>query len=363
MSKYSEIIGSFVRTGDFPLEADYIFASVDELEEFYEDEINKTTLHNGLLKTVLDDGSGNQALYWVCTNDDGELVFKKLDQGGVSSITWTADENLEEDELGGGTITFNSSSEESSGEFVLDSNSFEVTENTDEDTDEESSTPNLTISVKNVLSDSEKEWIEEQLFSELFTVSISRSASSHVWDGEEYTVTWTLTAKYDGTLVDLDSTPSGWTYSSTGTYTKTSTITSSTGSSVSSGSVSCTYNGNSKTASSVSCTNIVYSYIVYSTDETITEDVFDTIEDDGIRMSSSNSISGDYDLEITEEGVYVFFVISKTSTLNGVTQLGLNYLSTDDTFPYSLTRENYGSYKIYRSSITMSVGTQSITIS
>lgn len=79
MSQYSETIGSFTRTGNYPLEANYIFSSETALKDFYNDPLNQTTLHKGLLKVVEDDGTGNQALYWVTkkqTND--ELEFVKL---------------------------------------------------------------------------------------------------------------------------------------------------------------------------------------------------------------------------------------------------------------------------------------------
>lgn len=80
MSKYSETIGSFSRTGNYPLEADYIFSTEKALREFYSDEINATTLHKGLFKIVEDDGSGNQVLYWVI-NSNNELTFTKLISG------------------------------------------------------------------------------------------------------------------------------------------------------------------------------------------------------------------------------------------------------------------------------------------
>ena len=79
MSQFSEMMGSFIRTGNYPLEANYIFPTEQELIEFYNDELNKTTLHRGLLRVVLNDGTGKQALYWVVkkeTNDD--LKFTKL---------------------------------------------------------------------------------------------------------------------------------------------------------------------------------------------------------------------------------------------------------------------------------------------
>lgn len=77
MSQYSEMMGSFTRTGDYPMEANYIFSSEEELRAFYADEINKTTLHKGLLKIV---SSGNsQILYWVIQVGK-ELQFAPLIQ-------------------------------------------------------------------------------------------------------------------------------------------------------------------------------------------------------------------------------------------------------------------------------------------
>lgn len=86
MSKYSELIGSFVRRGNYPIEADYIFPDEATLKEFYSDPIQNATLHKGLLKLVEDDGTGKQALYWVTkkqTNDD--LEFTKLISGDIVS--------------------------------------------------------------------------------------------------------------------------------------------------------------------------------------------------------------------------------------------------------------------------------------
>jgi hypothetical protein len=83
MSKYSEIIGSFTRMGNFPMESDYIFANEAELKAFAEE--NKAILHLGLLKTVQDDGTGKQALYWIVDNK-GELEFNKLINGDIVDI-------------------------------------------------------------------------------------------------------------------------------------------------------------------------------------------------------------------------------------------------------------------------------------
>lgn len=85
MSQYSEIVGSFLRRGSFPLEADYLFTTVDELKSYYEKEENKAILHRGLLKVVEDDGNGNQGLFWVTLNSDSnELEFTELMAAGSS---------------------------------------------------------------------------------------------------------------------------------------------------------------------------------------------------------------------------------------------------------------------------------------
>lgn len=84
MSQYSETIGSFTRTGNYPLESHYIFSSEAALKEFYSDPLNQTTLHKGLLKVIEDDGTGNQALYWVVKKQGSdELEFTKL----ISNLT------------------------------------------------------------------------------------------------------------------------------------------------------------------------------------------------------------------------------------------------------------------------------------
>ena len=52
MSQFSEMMGSFIRTGNYPMEANYIFPTEAALKEVYNDPINATTLHKGLLKIV-----------------------------------------------------------------------------------------------------------------------------------------------------------------------------------------------------------------------------------------------------------------------------------------------------------------------
>lgn len=92
MSQYSETIGSFTRTGNYPLEANYIFQSEEELKQFYSDPIQKTTLHEGLFKIVKTDNE--QFLYWVVNGENG-LEFKKLDISHNDDFINVSGENLE----------------------------------------------------------------------------------------------------------------------------------------------------------------------------------------------------------------------------------------------------------------------------
>ena len=94
MSQYSEMMGSFIRTGNYPLEANYIFPTEAALKEFYNDPLNKSTIHKGLFRIVEDGGDGKQALYWVIQNQtSNELEFVKLIENiDIDNI----DEQLEE---------------------------------------------------------------------------------------------------------------------------------------------------------------------------------------------------------------------------------------------------------------------------
>lgn len=92
MSQYSEIIGSFIRNGNFPLEADYIFETEQELLDFYKLPENKALLHQGLLKIVKSDENKKQALYWVVLDENLEPTFNKLiSVDNIQDITDLAD--------------------------------------------------------------------------------------------------------------------------------------------------------------------------------------------------------------------------------------------------------------------------------
>ena len=86
MSQYSETMGSFIRTSNYPLEANYIFRSKEELDNFYSDEINNTLLHKGLLKVVA--SANEQTLYWV-VQKEGKLQFKELISGETLEDLYT----------------------------------------------------------------------------------------------------------------------------------------------------------------------------------------------------------------------------------------------------------------------------------
>lgn len=80
MSQYSELIGSFVRTSDFPIEADYVFDTEEQLLQYQNE--NQLLLHEGLLKIVRN--NGNQTLYWAVKRGDN-YEFEKVVTGGSST--------------------------------------------------------------------------------------------------------------------------------------------------------------------------------------------------------------------------------------------------------------------------------------
>lgn len=96
MNQYSQLIGSFFRTSNYPLEANYIFETVDDLKEFYSDELQKATLHKGLFKIVEKDKNGQQTLYWV--NDDLEFVplISENSLENIKALIGTDEDNIEE---------------------------------------------------------------------------------------------------------------------------------------------------------------------------------------------------------------------------------------------------------------------------
>ena len=96
MSQYSEMLGSFIRTGNFPLEADYIFPTYNDLVTFYQNDEAKAILHKGLLKIVEDNGNGNQALYWVTSKEDKEFQFECLITGNSIDEIYDKLSELEE---------------------------------------------------------------------------------------------------------------------------------------------------------------------------------------------------------------------------------------------------------------------------
>lgn len=96
MSSFAQIVTSFERTGNFPIEANYVFPTLADLEQFYSDPIQAATLHEGLLKVVESNSKGMQALYWVVKNPEtDQLVFKELLSGSdIESIEGSLEERL-----------------------------------------------------------------------------------------------------------------------------------------------------------------------------------------------------------------------------------------------------------------------------
>lgn len=217
-----------------------------------------------------------------------------------------------------------------------------------------------TVKVLNALSDSEKHWIEDQLFNKLFVASISANPSSGTFNGVNVTVTFTLTTKYDNKEVDLDTVPEGWTKSAVGTYTKVGSVTADTGSSISSSSVSCTYNGRKKTASSATYTNIKKSYLMLSTKDALSAADLTNLDTVGVAtiINNGNNVAGTKTITVTTANSYAYFIIANTSNVNSITQFNQNFVGS----PTSLVRTNFGTYKVYRSTLALGVGVQTVDI-
>lgn len=94
MNKHSELIGSFIRRTNSPIEADYIFKSEQELIDFYKLPENESILHEGLFKVVLEED--DQYLYWVVNNDDGFEFVKLIEAGTQDTVDELVKDLLEE---------------------------------------------------------------------------------------------------------------------------------------------------------------------------------------------------------------------------------------------------------------------------
>ena len=94
MNKHSELIGSFIRRTNSPIEADYIFKSEQELIDFYKLPENESILHEGLFKVVLE--GDDQYLYWVVNNDDGFEFVKLIEAGTQDTVDELVKDLLEE---------------------------------------------------------------------------------------------------------------------------------------------------------------------------------------------------------------------------------------------------------------------------
>lgn len=104
MSQYSEIIGSFIRVGTFPLEADYIFSSLEKLKAYEENPDNKAIFHDGLLKVVQNEDN-TLSLYWYEGGEFKELLKRrsleeiketiKANKDDIKLIAGTTNDNIE----------------------------------------------------------------------------------------------------------------------------------------------------------------------------------------------------------------------------------------------------------------------------
>lgn len=106
----------------------------------------------------------------------------------------------------------------------------------------------------------------QEEFEDKWVLTTNGSATRYADTDATVTLTVTVTTKFNGTLTDADSTPSGWTKSSTGTYTKS--LTAATGSigaaafsltpDASSKYKNCTTVSKNSTAKSITVVNPIY---------------------------------------------------------------------------------------------------------
>lgn len=217
------------------------------------------------------------------------------------------------------------------------------------------------IKVNNALDDDEKALLEGQLFNTKFTAVITANPSSISYEGKQVTVTYTLTTKYGVNAVDLDSVPAGWTRTAVGTYTKTATVDANTGSSISSGSVACTYKSRTKNSNSAGVSIYKPSYVLYSNKESLTADDLTNIATTGTLLSSSNNVKGNgKSIQAKTAGQYAYFCISNTSSISDVQQLGVSILQNKT--GVALDRANYGTYRVYRTANALGTAALSVNI-
>ena len=210
----------------------------------------------------------------------------------------------------------------------------------------------------------EKELLEFQLFEKNFTTQITLQKydkfevpTSSVDPCEVAKVVFTLTAKYSGNPVVLDSVPAGWEFNEASKiYTKTEIGNTTIGS----GSPSCVYKGKPKTASEVTSVVNKYFFILYS-DATL------PTKDEIIRSGQAHlvsSVKGYYTIQ-PRQNLYTWFIFPQGMEPSSITQLGLNYIAPETNKLNGVTwkQTNLGTYTLYRSLNTGNELQQNIIIS
>lgn len=130
-SIYSQLLGSFYRGGNFPLEAHFIFNSETELLDFYKDPVESKTLYEGLFKLVKNDSK--QTLYW-CVNKDGNLTFEKYNEVIDASIQKEIQDRIAADNALQTNIDTEKSRAEASEQNIIDHLNTEISDRKTADT-------------------------------------------------------------------------------------------------------------------------------------------------------------------------------------------------------------------------------------
>lgn len=246
--------------------------------------------------------------------------------------------------------------------------SFSKIENKDGDITVEVSADGEKYGDLHFVNSEEKKLLASQVFDRNFTTQITLQKydklgvpTSSVDPCEVAKVVFTLTAKYSGNPVILDSVPAGWEFNETSkTYTKTETGNTTVGS----GSPVCAYTTSgftgSKTASEVTSIVNRYFFILYSDANLPTRD--EIIRSGQAHLVSS--VKGNYTIQ-PRQNLYTWFIFPQGMEPSSITQLGLNYIAPETNKLNRVTwkQTNLGTYTLYHSLNTGNGLKQNIVIS
>lgn len=205
-------------------------------------------------------------------------------------------------------------------------------------------------------------WVQNKMNSEIgdkFTIETTASGTSYYTDtATQTTMTVTVKTKYNGNLVDANDTPSGWTKTGTGTYTKS--VTGESGTSISATEFYYTTSGvtvhKSSTTKTISSTNPAYYGLVASNNGSPTAETLSQIVSGLGRITSAKNATETIS-NSSADTCYLWILTKGTAE---ATQFGINILEnalSGKSFTSPQNSEiNMTGYKLYISSNPVASG-------